>query len=114
MAPETRAQLRAGLRQRLRVPADPSDHRRRSGGQPVLTGAPPQALRLTPVTIEDRDVPGGSYVRHDFDVQFSEDTNPAGFFLFLPRIEIKRPPASEAILRDSDARPADARGGEPG
>jgi hypothetical protein len=93
--------LRAALWQQLRLPADPFDRRRRSA-QPLLTLTPVQGLRLNPVRIEDSAVPGGSYVRYDFDLQLREDNRPVDFFLFSPRIELKRPTPTRLILADDE------------
>jgi hypothetical protein len=101
MPASARQWLRAALWQQLRLPADPTDHRRMFA-QPLLTLTPVQGLRLNPVKIEDSAVPGGSYVRYDFDLQFREDNRPVDFFLFSPRIELKRPTQTRLILADDE------------
>jgi len=99
MPANTRRWLRTALWQQLRLPADPTD-RRRLSAQPLLTLTPVQGLRLNPVKIEDSAVPGGSYLRYDFDLQVREDNRSVDFFLFSPRIELKRPTRTELILAD--------------
>jgi hypothetical protein len=101
MPASARQWLRTALWQQLRLPADPSDRRRRAA-QPLINLTSVQGLRLNPVRIEDSAVPGGSYVRYDFDLQFREDNRPVDFFLFSPRIELKRPTQIRLILADDE------------
>jgi hypothetical protein len=103
---KAREHLLAGFGERLRLPADPFDHRRWLNALPLITAGPPLALRYAAVTTSDNDPSGKAFVRHDFDLQFREDANPTDFYFFSPRIELKPLPASAVVLTDSNPAPA--------